>query len=48
VGQLDGVVETVETGTRRAFHNADELWDILSHEAATDARARSLDPDEQE
>ena len=26
---LDGVVEMVESGTRRAFHSADELWAIL-------------------
>lgn len=27
---LDGVVEQVEGGERRAFHNADELWAILA------------------
>jgi hypothetical protein len=26
---LDGVVETVDGGTREAFHNANELWAIL-------------------
>lgn len=27
---LDGVVEQVGGGERRAFHNADELWAILA------------------
>ena len=26
---LDGVVEMVESGTRQAFHSADELWSLL-------------------
>lgn len=29
---LDGVVEVVESGQRRAFHNANELWSILGEE----------------
>jgi hypothetical protein len=33
---LDGVVEEVESGTRQAFHNADELWAILGGVAETD------------
>jgi len=32
---LSGVIEDVEAGERRAFHDIGELWAILSHESRT-------------
>lgn len=41
---LDGVVEVVESGKRRAFHNADELWSILGEDiAAMDEQVATLE-----
>ena len=41
---LDGVVEVVESGLRRAFHNAEELWAILGEEIEnTDGQVASLE-----
>ena len=38
---LAGVVEDVEVGDRRVFHDIGELWAILAHSENTNPKVRS-------
>jgi len=46
--QLDGVVETVETGMRMVFHNAEELWAILDTTGNPEAERESVGTEDQD